>query len=396
MQYNKKTIEDIDVTGKKILLRCDFNVPKDDEGRITNDKRIVETLPTIKYLLDHGAAIIMCSHLGRPKGQFVPSMSLKPVAVRVEELLGVPVKMSKDVAGEDSKALSKALKPGELMMLENLRFDGREEKNDPEFVKELASLADIYVNDAFGVSHRAHASTAGVASCLPAVCGYLVEKELNVIGGILDNPKRPFLAVLGGSKISDKIEVINKLIDKADVILIGGGMAYTFTKALGGNIGDSINEPDKLNFALEMLEKAEKAGKVFMLPHDTVATERFAADVEYQVVDTKNIGCGHMGMDIGPETINQFKNEIKKAGTIFWNGPMGVFEFPVFAVGTKAIAEAMAESRAITVVGGGDSIAAVEELGYSDRMTHVSTGGGASLDFLVGKPLPGIACLMDK
>ncbi len=396
MKYNKKTIEDIDVKGKKVLVRCDFNVPQDSEGNITNDNRITAALPTIKYLMENGAAVILCSHLGRPKGQFNEKYTLAPVAKRLSELLGTEVKMSKDVIGSDADALTSALKPGEVMLLENVRFHAEEEKNDPEFAKKLASYADIYVNDAFGTAHRAHASTAGVADYLPAVCGYLIGKEIGIMGKALEDPVRPFVAILGGSKVSDKIGVINNLLEKVDTIIIGGGMAYTFVKAQGGKIGKSLCEDDKLDYAKEMIAKAEAKGVKFLLPVDTNAGKEFAADTETKIVQTNEIPDDMMGLDIGPESIKTFSEAIKGAGTVIWNGPMGVFEFEKFAVGTKAIAEAIAETDAISIIGGGDSAAAVQKLGYGDKMTHISTGGGASLEFLEGLELPGIACLEDK
>ena len=397
MNYNKKTILDVDVAGKKILLRCDFNVPQDKEtGAITSDKRIVAALPTIRYLLEKKAAVIACSHLGKPKGEWKAKLSLAPVAQRLSELLGQEVIFAKDIVGEDAKAKAAALKGGEIMLLENLRFDIREEKNDPSFSKELASMAELYVSDAFGTVHRAHASTAGVAAYLPAVSGLLVAKELEVMGGALNNPKRPFVAVLGGAKVSDKIGVINNLLDKADTIIIGGGMAYTFAKAQGGSIGKSLCEEDKLDYAREMIAKAEKNGVKLLLPSDTMAADDFSNDAKRQVVSTMAIPDGWEGMDIGPDTIRTFCDAVKGAGTVVWNGPMGVFEFENFAAGTRAMAQALADSGAITIVGGGDSAAAVEQMGFADKITHISTGGGASLEFLEGLELPGVACLLDK
>ena len=397
MNYNKKTIMDVDVAGKKILLRCDFNVPQDKTtGEITSDKRIVAALPTIRYLLDKGAAVIACSHLGKPKGEWKEKLSLAPVAKRLSELLGQEVIFAKDIVGEDAKAKAAALKGGEIMLLENLRFDIREEKNDPSFAEELASMAELYVSDAFGTVHRAHASTAGVAAYLPAVSGLLVAKELEVMGGALNNPKRPFVAVLGGAKVSDKIGVINNLLDKADTIIIGGGMAYTFAKAQGGSIGKSLCEEDKLDYAREMIAKAEKNGVKLLLPSDTMAADDFSNDAKRQVVSTMAIPDGWEGMDIGPDTIRTFCDAVKGAGTVVWNGPMGVFEFENFAAGTRAMAQALADSGAITIVGGGDSAAAVEQMGFADKITHISTGGGASLEFLEGLELPGVACLLDK
>ena len=397
MNYNKKTILDVDVAGKKILLRCDFNVPQDKEtGAITSDKRIVAALPTIRYLLEKKAAVIACSHLGKPKGEWKSKLSLAPVAQRLSELLGQEVIFAKDIVGEDAKAKAAALQGGQIMLLENLRFDPREEKNDPSFAEELASMAELYVSDAFGTVHRAHASTAGVAAYLPAVSGLLVAKELEVMGGALNTPKRPFVAVLGGAKVSDKIGVINNLLDKADTIIIGGGMAYTFAKAQGGSIGKSLCEEDKLDYAREMIAKAEKNGVKLLLPSDTMAADDFSNDAKRQVVSTMAIPDGWEGMDIGPDTIRTFCDAVKGAGTVVWNGPMGVFEFENFAAGTRAMAQALADSGAITIVGGGDSAAAVEQMGFADKITHISTGGGASLEFLEGLERPGVACLLDK
>ena len=388
---------DIDVKGKKVLLRCDFNVPQDKKtGEITSDKRIVAALPTIRYLLEQGAAVIACSHLGKPKGEWKESLTLAPVAKRLSELLGQEVIFAKDIIGEDAKAKAAALKGGEIMLLENLRFDIREEKNGADFARELASMADVYVSDAFGTVHRAHASTEGVSKYLPAVSGFLVAKELEVMGKALDDPKRPFVAVLGGAKVSDKINVINNLLEKADTIIIGGGMAYTFAKAQGGEIGTSLLEADKQDYALEMIEKAKAKGVQLLLPVDSVCAKEFSADAEPVTVEAGKIPADMMGMDIGPKTVELFCNAVKGAGTIVWNGPMGVFEFPAFAVGTKAMAKALAESGAVTIIGGGDSAAAAEQLGFADRITHISTGGGASLEFLEGKELPGVACLLDK
>ncbi len=393
----KKTIEDICVKGKKVLVRCDFNVPMDKAtGAITDDKRIKAALPTIKYLMDNGAAVILCSHLGKPKGEWKESLSLAPVAVRLEEVLGAKVIFAKDIIGEDAKAKAAALQGGEVMLLENLRFDKREEKNDPEFAKELASMAEIYVSDAFGTVHRAHASTEGVSHYLPAVSGYLIQKELEIIGGALANPKRPLVAILGGSKVSSKIGVINNLLEIADTIIIGGGMAYTFAVAKGGKVGDSLLEADWVDYAKEMIEKAASKGVNLLLPTDTVVADAFAADANSKVVATGEIEEGWQGLDIGPETVAAYCDAVKDAGTVIWNGPMGVFEFPAFAKGTEAIAEALSKTSAITIVGGGDSAAAVEQLGYADKMTHISTGGGASLEFMEGKVLPGVACLNEK
>lgn len=397
MNYNKKSVLDADVRGKKVLLRCDFNVPQNKEtGAITSDKRIVAALPTIKYLLENGAAVIACSHLGKPKGEWKPKLTLAPVAERLSELLGQKVIFANDIIGDDAKAKAAALKPGEIMLLENLRFDIREEKNGADFAKALADMAEVYVSDAFGTVHRAHASTAGVAAYLPAYAGLLVEKELSVMGKALDDPKRPFVAVLGGAKVSDKIGVINNLLEKADTVIIGGGMAYTFIKAMGYEIGNSLLEADKLDYALEMIEKAKRNGVSLLLPVDTAVGNEFKADCDSEVVDIKAMPAGWMGMDIGPKTIMLFSDAIKNAGTVVWNGPMGVFEFDAFAKGTKAMAQALADSGAITIVGGGDSAAAVEKLGFADKMTHISTGGGASLEFLEGLELPGVACLLDK
>ena len=397
MNYNKKTIMDVDVAGKKILLRCDFNVPQDKAtGAITSDKRIVAALPTIKYLLEKGAAVIACSHLGKPKGEWKEKLSLAPVAVRLSQLLGQEVIFAKDVVGEDAKAKAAALQGGQIMLLENLRFDPREEKNDPSFAKELADMAELYVSDAFGSVHRAHASTAGVAAFLPAVSGLLVAKELEIMGGALNDPKRPFVAVLGGAKVSDKIGVINNLLERANTIVIGGGMAYTFAKAQGGSIGKSLCENDKLDYALEMIEKAKKNGVKLLLPIDTVAADNFSNDAKRMVVSTMAIPDDYEGMDIGPETTKLFCDAVKGAGTVVWNGPMGVFEFENFAAGTRAMAQALADSGAVTIVGGGDSAAAVEQMGFADKITHISTGGGASLEFLEGLELPGVACLLDK
>ena len=396
MQYNKKSVEDIDVAGKKVIVRCDFNVPQDDTGRITDDKRIVASLQTIKYLLDKNAAVILCSHLGRPKGQVNPKYSLKPVAERLSELLGKNVKLADDVIGESAKSLAAALKPGEVMLLENVRFHKEEEKNDPAFAKELASMAEIYVNDAFGTAHRAHATTAGIADYLPAACGFLINKEISIMGMALADPARPFVAILGGAKVSDKIGVINNLIEKCDTIIIGGGMSYTFMKAMGKSIGTSLCEIDKLDLAKGLLDKAEQKGVQLLLPIDTVCADHFAADAEPKTVEAGSIPDDMMGLDIGPKTIELFSEALKDAGTVVWNGPMGVFEFDAFAVGTKAIAKAIAASNAVSIIGGGDSAAAVEKLGFANRMTHISTGGGASLEFLEGLELPGIACLQDK
>ena len=391
----KKTVEDINVSGKKCIVRCDFNVPMSD-GVITDDKRIREALKTVKYLKENGAKIILCSHMGRPKGEFNMKYSLAPVAERISELMGCPVAMATDVIGEDAKAKAAALKDGDIMLLENLRFHKEEEKNAPEFAKALADFAEIYVNDAFGTAHRAHASTAGIADYLPAVCGYLIQKEIDVMGKALNDPARPFVAILGGAKVSDKIGVIENLIDKVDSLIIGGGMAYTFFKAKGWTVGNSICEDDKVELAKELMAKAEAKGVKMLLPVDTVVGKEFKEDTEYMTVDSSEIPDGWQGLDIGPKSVELFSDAIKNAETVVWNGPMGVFEFEAFAVGTKAIAKAVAESGAISIIGGGDSAAAVELLGYADKMTHISTGGGASLEFLEGLELPGIAALNDK
>lgn len=393
---NKKTIEDIEVSGKKVLVRCDFNVPLDADKNITDENRIIGALPTIKYLIEKEAKVILCSHLGRPKGEFNEKYSLKPVAKRLSEVLGQEVKIADDVIGESAKKLASELKNGEVILLENVRFHKEEEKNDKEFAKELASMAEIYVNDAFGTAHRAHASTAGVADFLPAVCGYLIKKEIEIMGKALADPARPFVTILGGAKVSDKIGVINNLIDKVDALVIGGGMAYTFIKAKGGDIGQSICEEDKIDLAKELLKKAEEKGVKILLPLDNVAAKEFNNDAESMVVDAGKIPFDYQGLDIGPETIKSFKETLEKAKTIIWNGPMGVFEMPNFANGTKAVAEIVANADAVTIIGGGDSAAAVEQLGFADKMTHISTGGGASLEFLEGIELPGIAVLNDK
>ena len=397
MTYNKKNIEDIDVAGKKILVRCDFNVPLKD-GVITSDKRIVEALPTIKYLLSKGAKVILCSHMGKPKGEIVAKYSLAPVATRLTELLGQTVELAADTIGADAKAKAAALKDGEAMLLENTRFDKREEKNDPEFAKELASMAEIFVNDAFGAAHRAHASTAGVAMYggLPAVCGYLIQKEIGVMGKALADPARPFVAILGGAKVSDKIGVIKNLLDKCDTLIIGGGMAYTFFAAKGYSVGTSLCETDKIDLAKEMMEKAAAKGVKFLLPIDNRIGKEYDENTENRVVDSDKIPDDWMGLDIGPKTIDLFSDAIKGAGTVVWNGPMGVSEWKNFAAGTESVAKAVAESGAVSIIGGGDSAEAVERLGFGPKMTHISTGGGASLEFLEGLELPGIACLQDK
>ncbi len=397
MNYlNKKTVEDIDVAGKKVLVRCDFNVPFDGEGNISDPKRIDEALKTIKYLIDHKAKVILCSHLGRPKGEFNLKYSLAPVAAYLSKALGFEVKMAKDVVGESAQSIAASLQDGEVELIENVRFHKEEEKNDPEFAKQLASLAEIYVNDAFGTAHRAHASTAGVADYLPAVGGYLIQKEITVMGGALEDPKRPFVAILGGAKVSDKIGVITNLLDKVDTLIIGGGMAYTFMKALGYSTGTSICELDKVELAKDIMTKAKDKGVNFLIPEDTVVGTEYKPDTEYKTVPSDQIEDTWMGLDIGPKTREKFANALVGAGTVVWNGPMGVSEWENFAAGTISVAKAVAESGAISIIGGGDSAAAVEKLGYADRMTHISTGGGASLEFLEGKVLPGIAALNDK
>ena len=423
MNYNKKTVKDVDVKGKKVLLRCDFNVPQDKEGNITDDKRIRAALPTIQYLLENGAAVIACSHLGKPNATFesfvkkqtekgkdpatlteeawkksLKKLTLAPVAKRLGELLGKEVIMAADTIGPDAQAKAAALKPGEILLLENTRFEKGETKNDPATAKAMADLAGadgIYVSDAFGAVHRAHASTAGVAAYLPAVSGFLIQKELEIIGGALANPKRPLVAILGGAKVSSKIGVINNLLEIADTIIIGGGMSYTFSAAQGGKIGDSLLEADWKDYANDMVKKAADKGVKLLLPVDSVIADKFDADANRQTVPAGEIPDGWMGMDIGPETIRLYSDAVKDAGTVIWNGPMGVFEFPAFAKGTEAIAEALSKTDAITIIGGGDSAAAVQQLGYADKMTHISTGGGASLEFMEGKELPGVACLLD-
>lgn len=395
---NKKTIRDVNVEGKRVFVRCDFNVPLDENGKITDENRIQGALPTIKYLLDHGAKVVLASHLGRPKNGPEAKFSLKPVAERLNQLLGGKVTMANDVIGEDAQKKVAALKNGEAVLLENVRFHKEEEKNDPEFAKKLASFADIFVNDAFGTAHRAHASTEGISHFVKtSVAGFLIEKELEVMGGALADPKRPFVAILGGAKVSDKIGVINNLLEKVGKLLIGGAMAYTFIVAKGGKVGMSKLEADKVDLAKELLEKAKAKGVELYLPVDTVIAQEFKADAESKVCETMAIPDGWEGLDIGPKTAELFAGVIKTAKTVIWNGPMGVFEFPKFAVGTKAVAQALADNpKAITIIGGGDSAAAIEQLGYADKVTHISTGGGASLEFLEGKVLPGIACLNDK
>ena len=392
---NKKTVEDLQVAGKKVLVRCDFNV-KMENGVITSDKRIVASLPTIKYLIANGAKVILCSHLGRPKGEVVPEFSLAPVAARLSELLGQEVKMAKDVVGESAQALAAELKDGEVLLLENVRYEKGETKNDPELSKKFADLAELYVNDAFGSAHRAHSSTAGVAEHLPAACGYLIQKEIEFIGGALENPKRPLVAILGGAKVSDKIGVITNLIDKCDTLIIGGGMAYTFMKSLGYEIGTSLLEADKVELAAEMMKKAEEKGVKFLIPVDNKVGKEYAPDTEAMIVESCKIPEGWMGLDIGPKTQAMFADAVKDAGTVIWNGPMGVSEWEAFASGTIAVATAIAESDAISIIGGGDSAAAIQKLGFADKMSHISTGGGASLEYLEGKELPGIAALNEK
>ena len=434
--YNKKTIEDVEVKGKRVLVRCDFNVPLKD-GKITSDKRIVAALPTIEYLLNHGAKVILCSHMGKPHAIFTEGFgldkkekkkieelpeaeqaaakaellakakkndpvkfTLKPVADRLNELLGGKVAFAKDIIGEDAKAKVAALKEGEAVLLENVRFDARETKNDPEFAKELASLAEVYVNDAFGTAHRAHASTAGVAAYLPAVCGYLIQKEISIMGKALSSPERPFVAILGGAKVSDKLNVINNLLTKVDTLIIGGGMAYTFLAAKGYSVGTSLLDSEKIDYCKDMMKKAEEKGVKLLLPVDTTIAKDFPdpidAPIETKVVPSNAIPADWMGLDIGTKTMELYADAAKSAKTVVWNGPMGVFENPILAKGTIAVAKALAESQATTIVGGGDSAAACEQLGFADKITHISTGGGASLEFLEGLELPGIACLEDK
>ena len=433
--YNKKTVEDLAVSGKRVLVRCDFNVPMKD-GVITSDKRIVGAMPTIRYLADHGARVILCSHMGKPHNVFnekiklnkkekaklealpegeraaaeaemlekakkdLGKLSLAPVAARIAELLGKPVAMAKDVIGEDARAKAAALKDGDVMLLENVRFHAEEEKNDPAFAKDLASLAEVYVNDAFGTAHRAHASTAGVADYLPAVCGYLIQKEIGVMGKALSDPARPFVAILGGAKVADKLNVIENLLTKVDTLIIGGGMAYTFLAAKGYGIGNSLFDETKVDYCREMMARAEKNGVKLLLPVDTVVIREFPdpidAPVETETVDADKIPADKEGCDIGEKTAALYAAAVRDAGTVVWNGPMGVFENPILAEGTRAVARALAESKAVTIVGGGDSAAACESLGFADRITHISTGGGASLEFLEGLELPGIAVLQDK
>lgn len=394
---NKKTIEDVDVRGKKVLVRCDFNVPLKD-GKITDNTRITAAIPTIKYLMDKGAKVILCSHLGRPKGEVKEEFSLKPVANELTDLLNTDVKFANDVTGESAKSVTSSLTDGEVALLENVRFDPREEKNDDTLAMELADLSDgIYVNDAFGTAHRAHSSTEGVAHHVDeAVVGFLMEKEIKFLNGTLENPEKPFIAILGGAKVSDKIGVIENLLDKVDEILIGGGMAYTFIKANGGEIGDSLCEEDKIDEAKNIMKKAKEAGVKILLPDDTRVTTEFSNDTPNKVVDSNKIPDGYQGLDIGPRTFGKFANELKGAKTILWNGPLGVCEFDKYCIGTEKVAEAIAETDATSIVGGGDSVAAIKKLGLEDKFTHISTGGGASLELLEGKELPGLVCLTDK
>ena len=393
---SKKTVRDIDLKDKKVLVRCDFNVPMDENRNITDNRRIVAALPTIKYLLEQNCKIVLCSHLGRPKGEFKKEFSLEPVAKELSKLLGKEVIMAKDVIGEDAENKAKNLKNGEILLLENVRFHREETDNDPEFAKKLASFGEVFVNDAFGTAHRAHASTEGVTKYLPAVSGFLIEKELKFLGEALENPERPFVAILGGSKVSDKIGVIENLLEKVDTLIIGGGMAYTFFKAQGYNVGDSLCEEDKCDLALEIMEKAKEKEVKFLLPIDNKVGKEFKPDTESKTVKSTEIPDGWEGLDIGEETIKLYKEELQNAKTIVWNGPLGVFEFDQFAVGTNEIAKALGDIDAIKIIGGGDSAAAVEKAGLADKMTHISTGGGASLEFLEGKKLPGIEALMDK
>ena len=393
---SKKTIQDIDLKGKKVFVRCDFNVPMDENQNITDNRRIVAALPTIRYLIEQNCKIILSSHLGRPKGEVKPEFSLAPVAKELSKLLGQEVLMAKDVIGESAKSLAANLQEGQVMLLENVRFHREETDNDPEFAKQLASMAEVFVNDAFGTAHRAHASTEGVSHYLPSVSGFLIEKELKFLGDALNNPERPFVAILGGAKVSDKIGVIDSLLEKVDTLMIGGGMAYTFFKAQGNEVGNSLCEPDKCELALSLMEKAKNKGVKLMLPVDTKIGKEFKPDTESKTVAWTEIPEGWEGFDIGEKTIEMFKDELKTAKTVVWNGPLGLFEFDQFAIGTNEIAHALAEIDATTIIGGGDSAAAVEKAGLADKMTHISTGGGASLEFLEGKKLPGIECLQDK
>ena len=393
---NKKTVRDIDLKGKKVFVRCDFNVPMDENQNITDNTRIVAALPTIKYLLEQNCKIILASHLGRPKGEFKPEYSLKPVAKELSKLLNKEVIMANDVIGEDAIKKASELKEGEILLLENVRFHREETDNDPEFAKKLASMAEVFVNDAFGTAHRAHASTAGIADYLPAVAGFLIEKELKFLGEAINNPERPLVAILGGAKVSDKIGVIDNLLEKVDTLMIGGGMTYTFFKAQGYEVGKSICELDKLDLAKELMEKAKNKGVKLMLPVDTKVGKEYSADTESKTVKSTEIPADWEGLDIGEETIKLYSEELQKAKTVIWNGPLGVFEFPQFAIGTNSIAKVLADLDATTIIGGGDSAAAVKKAGLEDKMTHISTGGGASLEFIEGKKLPGIECLMDK
>ena len=394
---NKKTVRDIDLKNKKVLVRCDFNVPLDENFNITDNRRIVGALPTIKYLLENNCKVILCSHLGRPKGQVKKEFSLAPVAKELSKLLGREVKLAEDIIGPSAKELTSNMQNGEIVLLENVRFDSREEANDEEFAKELASMAEIYVNDAFGTAHRAHSSTAGVAKFLPAVAGFLMEKEINFLGTTLENPERPFMAILGGKKVSDKIGVIDSLLEKVDTLIIGGGMAYTFFKAMGYNVGNSICELDKLDLATSLMEKAKAKGVKLMLPIDTKVGKEFKEDTESKTVSYKEIPDGWEGFDIGAKTIKMYEEELAKAKTLIWNGPVGLFEFDQFAIGTNSIAKFLGDMQGVTtIIGGGDSAAAIEKLGIGDKFTHISTGGGASLEFLEGKKLPGVECLLDK
>lgn len=395
---NKKTIKDIDVKGKRVLVRCDFNVPLDENGKITDNTRIVAALPTIKYLMDNGAKVILCSHLGRPKGEANPKYTLKPVAEELDRLLGKEVKFANDITGESAKAVTSSLSDGEVALLENVRYDAREEKNDDTLAEELAKLSDgIYVNDAFGTAHRAHSSTEGIAHHVnEAVAGFLMEKEIKFLNGTLEHPEKPFVAILGGAKVSDKIGVIENLLDKVDKILIGGGMAYTFVKATGGMIGDSLCEEDKIEEAKNIMKKANDAGVKIVLPEDTRVTTEFSKDTPDKIVDTDKIPEGYQGLDIGPRTSEKFANELQGANTILWNGPLGVCEFDKYCIGTEKVAKAIAQTNATSIVGGGDSVAAIKKLGLEEKFTHISTGGGASLELLEGKDLPGLVCLTDK
>ncbi len=395
MNYKKKTVLDADLKGKKVLCRCDFNVPTNDEGVITDDSRIVKSLPTIRYMLEEGAAVILCSHKGRPKNGYEEKFSLKVVQARLSQLLGIPVDLASDVVGPEAQEKAKNLQPGQVLLLENVRFVSGESKNNMELAEKYAALAEIFVNDAFGSCHRAHSSTVGVASFLPAYSGLLVKKELDVMGKAISDPNRPLVLIMGGSKVSDKISVIDHMLSLADHIIIGGGMSYTFTAARGGKIGTSLCEADSFEYCRNLLKKAEENGVQIHLPVDTVAADHFAADATPVLFDEGQIPDDMMGLDIGPKTREIYADVIKNAGTVIWNGPMGVFEFPAFAKGTEAVAKAMAESQAVTIVGGGDSAAAVEQMGFSEEITHVSTGGGASLEFFAGEALPGVVALLD-